>query len=213
MLYNSRTLVTFDAVASDGPVGTVHDILIDDETWKVRHVIVDTGGLIAPHQVLIPPGKIKELRHPADEMIISASKAEISASADAMSAPPVSVHHNDPAIVQAPIDPNLRSARTIGGYAVEATDERLGHVHGIIIDDQTWDVRYVVVDTGELFTADQVLVVPSAVQAIDWEQGLVTIGLTSEAVHKCPEYDADLELTRQYEGFLHDYYGWTPYWH
>jgi hypothetical protein len=44
-------------------------------------------------------------------------------------------------------DPHLRSAAAVTGYDVHASDGDIGHVSGMLIDDATWAVRYLVVDT------------------------------------------------------------------
>ncbi len=44
-------------------------------------------------------------------------------------------------------DLHLRSINNVTGYHIEATDGAIGHVEDFIIDDETWEIRYLVVDT------------------------------------------------------------------
>jgi hypothetical protein len=44
-------------------------------------------------------------------------------------------------------DPHLRSSADVIGYAVAGTDEEVGHVDDLIVEDEGWQVRYLVVDT------------------------------------------------------------------
>jgi hypothetical protein len=44
-------------------------------------------------------------------------------------------------------DPNLRSANEITGYYVRASDDDIGHVEELLVDIESWDIRYFVVDT------------------------------------------------------------------
>ena len=44
-------------------------------------------------------------------------------------------------------DLHLRSANKVTGYHIEATDGDIGHVEDFIIDGETWEIRYMVVDT------------------------------------------------------------------
>ena len=44
-------------------------------------------------------------------------------------------------------DPHLRSAREVIGYEIQARDGDLGHVEDFIVDDESWVLRYMVVDT------------------------------------------------------------------
>jgi hypothetical protein len=45
---------------------------------------------------------------------------------------------------------HLRSAREVMGYYIEATDGDIGHVEDFILDDETWEIRYMVIDTKNL---------------------------------------------------------------
>jgi len=44
-------------------------------------------------------------------------------------------------------DVHLRSANSVTGHHIEATDGDIGHVEDFIIDEETWEIRYMVVDT------------------------------------------------------------------
>ncbi|HWG68883.1 MAG TPA: hypothetical protein VN692_05625 [Steroidobacteraceae bacterium] len=44
-------------------------------------------------------------------------------------------------------DPHLRSGNAVLKYHVHATDGDIGHVRGLLIDEKTWSIRYMVVNT------------------------------------------------------------------
>jgi hypothetical protein len=44
-------------------------------------------------------------------------------------------------------DPHLRSTQEVSGYHIQATDGEIGHVKDFIIDDETWAIRYLIIDT------------------------------------------------------------------
>ena len=44
-------------------------------------------------------------------------------------------------------DSHLRSCKAVTGYHIEATDGEIGHVEDFLVDDETWAIRYLVVDT------------------------------------------------------------------
>ena len=71
-------------------------------------------------------------------------------------------------------DPHLRSAREIEGYHIEATDGEIGHVDDLIVDDETWTIRYMPVDTRNWMPGRRVLVAPAWVTAIDWYGHLIS---------------------------------------
>ncbi len=110
-------------------------------------------------------------------------------------------------------DSNLRSIDEVNGHKIFATDEdKIGHVDDFVIDDDTWAIRYLIVNTGNIFTGKKVLIAPQWIDRISWEDSRVYINLTKENIKQSPEYTDELELTRDYESSLFGYYKKTPYW-
>lgn len=108
-------------------------------------------------------------------------------------------------------DLHLRSAATVAGYHIEATDGDIGHVEDFIVDDESWEIRYMVVDTRNWLPGKKVLVAPRWIDRVSWEESKVYVSLTREAIENAPEYDPDA-LNREYEEKLHDHYGQPRYW-
>lgn len=109
-------------------------------------------------------------------------------------------------------DPHLRSCAAITGYHVQASDGEIGHVSGMLIDDETWAVRYLVVDTSNWWLGHKVLVVPRWIEEVSWAAGTVAVNLTRQAVKDAPSYDQSLSPTRAEEERLHHHHGSTGYW-
>jgi len=57
-------------------------------------------------------------------------------------------------------DPHLRSIREVSGYHIHATDGELGHVEDFVIDDETWAIRYLIVDTRNWLPGKKILIAP-----------------------------------------------------
>jgi hypothetical protein len=55
MLRSLKDLERYTVSATDGDVGSVVDFLLDDERWIVRYLVVETGGFLDGHRVLISP--------------------------------------------------------------------------------------------------------------------------------------------------------------
>ncbi|MCJ7685043.1 MAG: PRC-barrel domain-containing protein [Desulfobacteraceae bacterium] len=109
-------------------------------------------------------------------------------------------------------DPYLRSATEVMGYHIQATDDEIGHVEDFIFDDETWTIRYMVVDTRNWLPGRKVLVTPDWIDSVDWEESKVRVDLTSEEVKNSPEYDPSAPVNREYELRLYDFYGRPKYW-
>ncbi|MBU8536577.1 PRC-barrel domain containing protein [Falsiroseomonas tokyonensis] len=53
-LWRSSTLIGASVKATDDSIGSVHDILFDDQDWAVRWLVVDTGSWLPGRKVLLP---------------------------------------------------------------------------------------------------------------------------------------------------------------
>ncbi len=113
---------------------------------------------------------------------------------------------------EAPGDAHLRSAREIRGYHIQGSDEAIGHLDDFIVDDETWEVRYLVVDTSNWWFGKKVLVAPQWADSVSWEEHEVHVDLRRDQIKNSPEWSASLAITRDYEARLHDHYGRPQYW-
>jgi hypothetical protein len=109
-------------------------------------------------------------------------------------------------------DPHLRSTKQVIGYHIQAQDGEIGHVEDFIVEDDTWVIRYLVVNTQNWLSGKSVLVAPSWVKGVDWAKRRVHLDLEREAIEKSPEFDPATPVNREYEVRLYDYYGRPQYW-
>ena len=109
-------------------------------------------------------------------------------------------------------DAHLRSCRAVMKYHVHASDGDLGHVAGFIVDDKTWAIRYVIVDTSNWWLGHQVLIAPQWIEGVSWPDAKVTLGMTRRAIQDAPPYDPASTPDRPHEADLHRHYGRTGYW-
>lgn len=86
-------------------------------------------------------------------------------------------------------DPRLRSAKAIIGYQIQASDEAIGHVTDFVLDDQDWVIQHVVVDTRHWLSGKRVMISPSHIKRISWDESKVYLDLTKEAVAESPFFD------------------------
>lgn len=110
-------------------------------------------------------------------------------------------------------DAHLRSTDIMEGYAIAGTDENIGHVQDILLDDEGWAVRYLIIDTRNWWPGGKkVLIAIQWIDEISWVESVVRVRLTRDEIRKSPEYDEGTPLDREFEHRLHDYYGRTGYW-
>jgi hypothetical protein len=106
----------------------------------------------------------------------------------------------------------LRSTRDVSGHYIEAADGIVGHVEDFLIDDETWAIRYLIVDTKNWWPGKKVLISPQWIERVSWPESKVFVNLTRDEVKKSPEYTEESQLTRDYEVGLFKYYKREPYW-
>lgn len=109
-------------------------------------------------------------------------------------------------------DPHLRSSHEVKGYHLHAHDGEIGHVEDFILDDATWSIRYMVVDTRNWWPGKKVLISTQWIQSVDWATQLVSVDLSRETIKHSPEYDPDQMINRAYEMELHSHYDRPGYW-
>lgn len=104
----------------------------------------------------------------------------------------------------APEDEHLRSTAKVTGYDIQASDGSIGHVEDFIFDDESWAIRYLVVDTRNWWPGGKkVMLAVRSIERIDWAEANVVVKLTRDAVKNSPDYDpSDGEST--YDARLYD---------
>ncbi|MEP7347259.1 MAG: PRC-barrel domain-containing protein [Gemmatimonadaceae bacterium] len=118
----------------------------------------------------------------------------------------------DPAPSDKTWDAHLRSTDDVSGYHIQAADGEIGHVDDFIIDDETWAIRYLIIDTHNWWTGKKVLVSPQWIERVSWSDSKVFVSLERETIKKSPEYTNHSLITRDYESSLHRHYDRAGYW-
>jgi len=211
----------FTIGATDGDIGKVEEFYFDDASFTVRHLVVDTGGWLGHHKVLISPMALRDLDWVGKRVKAALSKVQVEKSPVINTDKPVSRQHEieyysyygyPPYWARESGDSHLRSSAAVIGYHIAATDGDIGHVEDFLVDDATWAIRYVVVDTRNWRPGKRVLVSPEWIERVDWSDAKVHVGVTREQIKQSPEYDPLNPVARDYEARLHDHYGRPRYW-
>jgi sporulation protein YlmC with PRC-barrel domain len=238
MLRRGSAFNGYSIEATDGKVGTVADVLFDDTTWQLRWLVVDTGGWLTGRKILIHPSSLEQPDIEGRAFPVKLTREKVEASPGIAEDEPVSLQMDhdkyryywptdgafggagvvEPVILPASRvvesapngkpDRHLRSIAEVSGYAIHAIDGHIGHLETFLIDDETWAINYLVVDTANWWIGKHVLVAPSAVKEIDWLQRFVRLGLTCYKIKGSPAWDNAGIIDKAYEQLLRIYYGW-----
>lgn len=109
-------------------------------------------------------------------------------------------------------DPHLRSTHAVRGYHIQATDGEIGHVEDFVIDDDTWAIRYLIVDTQNWWPGKKVLVSPEWIDNVSWNDSKVFIALSRAQIKMAPELTDTSLISRPFETRLHQHYNRQGYW-
>lgn len=241
-LQRTAQLIGFTVNGIDGDVGSIADILFDDESWRIRYLAVRSGGWLDQRTVLVAPHTLVSADVDARVIHVPLSQEQIRHSQTLDTDPPLYRQHElqrraetpplwttyggmyEPSMLsyasltydaweherqslqEADFDPHLRSAQTIQSYRVESATGELGHVVDLILDDEDWMLRYVVIETGQWFAKQRVLVPTRQVDEISWERRTLVTELSQEQLAASPAYTEALLGEPGFEARLLSHY-------
>ena len=84
-------------------------------------------------------------------------------------------------------DIHLRSAESIVGHHIAASDGAIGSVSSFMVDDKSWAIRELVVETGHWYSGKEILISPAKVERISYEEAKVFVSLTKADIERTAE--------------------------
>jgi hypothetical protein len=107
----------------------------------------------------------------------------------------------------------LRNAKDLYGLKIRATDGDIGTIEQFYFDDETWAIRYFIVDTGGWLGGRRVLISPiSVAEQPDWQSKRLDVSLSKRQVENSPDINTHQPVSRQHEMEYLGYYGYPFYW-
>jgi hypothetical protein len=106
----------------------------------------------------------------------------------------------------------LHNSKQLKGFTIRAKDGEVGKVEEFYFDDETWTIRYFVVEAGGWLGGRLVLISPLSIVDSDWDDKCFDVALTKAQIEKSPDIDTHKPVSRQHEAEYLSYYGYAPYW-
>jgi sporulation protein YlmC with PRC-barrel domain len=204
--------------ALDGELGRVDDLLFDDENWTIRYVVVNTGRWLLGRRVLISPHSIHDVDPGSGELRVNLTMEQVEHSPSLSLHEPVTrrfeteflgyygwpyywlaPYVNEHGAISDPPPPDLtpgypedvhlQSVRDVRGYHIHAADDHIGHVEDFLVDETTWDIRSLVVDTRNWLPGREVLVAQGWISDVRWAERAVTVDLTRSQIEHGPPFN------------------------
>jgi hypothetical protein len=215
MLLLARHIYGAAIEALDGPVGTLAGLLMDEPTWAVRYLTVETGEWLPRQRLLFSPAALAEKNWYAQLARVPMTRQDIK---DSPTLRPTREAARRVRLDRATVvawewlfgeppagrrrprgSSSLHDAKLLSGFRLDGTDGLIGRVDDVFVDDEAWIIRYLAVDASTWWPGKHVLVAPMWVHSIDWKDSKVSVTLSRDRVEQSPQYDADAPLEQQPE--------------
>lgn len=154
--------------ARDGPVGRLADLYFHDPLWVIRALAVNGPGLA--RRTFIPVASV-ERSQPPGVIKVDLTLADVAAFSrlEYLSA---------------------RSAHSLAGYGVEASDGIAGRFEDLLVDQASWSIAGFIFESREPYLGTRHMVAPAAVRAIDSVHRRVHLRLTRAQITGMPAFEA-----------------------
>jgi uncharacterized protein YrrD len=111
------------------------------------------------------------------------------------------------------IDPDLKSCNEVIGFSIESKNRTIGYLHDYVFDAESWEIRYLVVDTKNWLLNDKkILLAIDWIEKFDWDKSVFITDLKSKDIRESPAYKPGEKINREYESKLFDHYDRSKYW-
>jgi len=179
MLRCINEMIGYELLIEGKSVGKCKDLLFDDDCWTIRYLLADTGKWLFDKKVLISPLMISNSDWSARIINLNISKDQLE---NLINESGQTIEERN----------HLRSFKKVKEYSINALNGDIGHLEDIIVEDQTWALRYIVVDTRNWFPGGKkVMLSLNWVGNISWFNSNLSVNLSIEKIKESPEFDPD----------------------
>jgi hypothetical protein len=104
------------------------------------------------------------------------------------------------------------SIKELLGYDIEAMDGTKAQVKDFLFDEETWIIRYLEADFGNLFNSKRILIPRMLLKNSNIGDKKFYVDINKNRLESYPKPEDELTVSRRYEEELHKYYGLDTYW-
>jgi sporulation protein YlmC with PRC-barrel domain len=185
MFRSIKSLSNYAIYGTDGYIGKTSEFLFNEKTWKVRYLVVETDTRFPDRTILLAPTALGQFDLKS-QMFTTEKKLQ-----------PIREEEQDP---------YLPRTEDVIGYTIHALDGEIGAVEDLIVDDEAWSIRYLVVNTGSWLSGKNVLVLADWIRKVEWLEEKVYLDSFKREVKNSLEYNPSDAVNQEQEIRLYDYY-------
>ena len=215
----------------DGSIGKVYDFFIDDQLWKIRYLVVETGSWLNRRRVLISPASVT-MKGNLGQLVVNLTQAQVQSSPDVDTDKPVSRQQEIvmnshygwpdywmpegvivPQLVPVPPasavdgDRHLRSFRELSSYHVTHNGERIAKVQDFVTDDRDWSIGEVIVSWGGWVDPRPVALATTTIAYVSWDSQVIATASTAQDLENLSTFDPSRPANAEEQIVYFDYCG------
>jgi len=175
MLRSASRILGYRLNAEDGEVGRCVDFLLDRTTWIVRYVLVDASPRSEQRQVMgrvmVSPLRLRKSDWTSRRWVLDGTRQQV---------------ETDPAS-----EPALQSLKQLIGFNLDDAEGNVGHIEDLIVDDDNWHCRHLVIN-GEIHLSGRKTLVPTQwLGQLHVDEHRIEASVPRARIYGEPEYRPD----------------------
>ena len=175
MLHLAQKVAGARVVGIDGDIGTLEDFYFDESGWDVRYLVVDDGN---GKRLFVSPDSVQNGWGRAG-VHVNLTRGDVLDESAGL---------EETGLQSA--DANLDSVKQTAGFHIHARNGEIGHVDDFLIGDESWRIRYLLVDTSNWIGGRSVIVSSDVVERVDKADNALYVGADRDAIANAPALES-----------------------
>jgi len=168
MLRSATRILGYRLSAEDGDVGRCVDFLLEPHTWIVRYVLVEASARGEERRVLVSPFRLRKTECTSRRWVVDGTRDQVQTEIEEA--------------------PSLQSLKQLIGFGLDDAEGNVGHIEDLIVDDDSWHCRYLVVN-GEIHLGGRRTLVPTEwLGSVHLPEHRVEAPVPRERIENQPEF-------------------------
>jgi hypothetical protein len=218
MLKNVDTFKNNEVHASDGMIGIIRDLYFDTQDLILKFMVIDTQSWLENREILISPESVKRFNWDRNKFDLGLLKRRIEQSRVISIDEPAGPGGRKQSREYYFLSTYWDSERAGGNLAhllkdselkrfdICLSDGRIGGTAGIIIEESTWKVEFIIVDADSMEAGKLVPLPAGWINRIDPKEGIIHVDLNKEDILNAPTFPAEELEDESNEKALYNYY-------
>ncbi|HEU4579186.1 MAG TPA: hypothetical protein VFS67_13070 [Polyangiaceae bacterium] len=171
MLRSASRILGYRLSAQDGEVGRCMDFLLEPRTWIVRYLLVDAAPPAGERRALVSPFRLRKAEWASRRWVVDGTRDQVE--------------------LELARAPSLQSLKQLIGFGLDDAQGNVGHIEDLIVDDDSWHCRYLVLN-GEIRLGGRKALVPTEwLGSVQLAEHRVAAPVPRARIENQPEFNPD----------------------